>query len=125
MKKLLGFFLLILPIFFTSCKSAETPQELLQKNEIFLTAPAMAVTVTREDCPAIEVAPGTQVMWTNADAVTLAIKLEQLDDSGAVLDTENYEVVPGGILTKVFDTQATYRYTCSENMNWYSTIVVK
>ena len=59
------------------------------------------------DLSFIEGTPGTQVMWTNGDAVIFAIKLEQLNDAGALLNTENYELQPGGILTKVFTEPAT------------------
>jgi plastocyanin len=85
----------------------------------------MAVAITREDCTTVEVTAGTQVMWINADTATLSITIERLDASGAVTDTENYELQPKAFMTKVFNEPATYRYTCSEDMNWYSTITVK
>lgn len=105
--------------------SKETKMQLIQQNEIFLTPPGMAVAITREDCTAVEVASGTQVMWINADTEELAITIERLDASGAVTDTEDYDVQPTAFMTKVFNEPATYRYTCSEDMDWYSTITVK
>jgi plastocyanin len=113
----------------TACQPAgtsqERQQELIQKNEIFLTAPAMAVTISRQDCTTLEVTSGTQVMWINADTVALAVTIEHLDESGAVTDTENYNLDPEAMLTKIFNEPATYHYTCSEDMDWYSTIRVK
>ena len=129
MKKSIVLLLVVFTAMLTACSSTaasnEAQQELIQKNEMFLTPPGMAVTITRDDCTAMEVTPGTQVMWINADTVTLAITIEQLDDSGAVVDTENYELQPEAFMTKVFDAPATYRYTCSEDMDGYSTITVK
>jgi plastocyanin len=129
MKKYLVLFLLVLTTLPTACKQATTQQEtqgqILQKNEVFLTAPAIALTITREDCSGIEVAPGTQVMWTNADTVPLTFKMEQLNENDEVVNTETSELKPGATMSKTFPAPATYRYYCSKEMDGYRTIVVK
>ncbi len=129
MKKYPVLILAAFAVMLAACNSTatakETRKELIQQNQIFLTPPGMAVAITREDCTAVEVAPGTQVMWINADTETLAITIEHLDASGAVANTETYELQPKAFMTKNFDEPATYRYTCSEDMDWYSTITVK
>jgi plastocyanin len=129
MKKYPVLILAAFTVMLTACSSTattkETQKELIQQNQIFLTPPGMAVAITREDCTTVEVTAGTQVMWINADTGTLTITIEHLDATGAVTDTENYELQPTAFMTKVFNEPATYRYTCSEDMDWYSTITVK
>jgi plastocyanin len=129
MKKYPGMLLAAFVVLLAACNSTtttkDTQKELIQQNQIFLTPPGMAVAITRDDCTALEVTAGTQVMWINADTATLAITIEHLDASGAVTDTEYYELQPTAFMTKDFNEPATYRYTCSEDMDWYSTITVK
>ena len=125
MKKCLVLSCLLIVIFSTACQPTETPQEILQNNEALLTAPAMAVTITRQDCPAIEAAVGTQVMWTNADTVALSLKLEELDEYGDAINSETSELQPGDSFSRVFPEPVTYRYSCSEEMDGYRLITVK
>lgn len=113
-------YLMMLLLMLSACGTKnETPQEL------FLTPPAMSVTVTRDNCPSMEVQVGTEVAWINGDTVTIPIRLEELDNKGNVLSIGKSEINSENIFSARFDHPATYHLYCSENRDVYATITVK
>jgi len=81
-------YLMILVVMLSAC--GQTNNDV--PPEMFLTPPAMSVTVTRKNCPSMEVQVGMQVMWVSGDTATIPITLEELDDHGNVITTGKSEI---------------------------------
>jgi plastocyanin len=90
-----------------------------------MTAPAISVSISREDCASMEVQVGTQVVWTNADTVTLPVRLEKVDDNGNSTLVIGSEIGPGDYFSTQLPNAGTYRFYCTEEKDKYGTINVK
>ncbi len=122
MKKYIKALLLVIVFGFSACGQPSTPQQ----QDIFLTPPAISVTITRENCPSMEIQLDMTVAWTNGDTVLLPIRIDQYDESGKVTDIGRSEVGPGDVFETKFYYTGTYRFYCSEeNKDVYGTIIVK
>ena len=114
-------YLMILILMLSAC--GQTNNDVPQ--EMFLTPPAMSVTLTSENCPSMEVQVGMQVMWVNGDTVTIPITLEELDDQGNVITTGKSEISAENQFSVRFEHAGTYHLYCSENRDVHATITVK
>jgi hypothetical protein len=121
MRKYIKPLFLMLIFGISACGQKSTPQQ----QDIFLTPPAMSVTITRENCPSMEVQLGMTVVWMNGDTVHLPLQIDQYDESGKVTDTGKSEIGPGDVFATKFYYAGIYRYYCSENKDVYATITVK
>jgi len=83
------------------------------------------LTITRENCPSMEVQVGMQVVWMNGDTVPLAIRLEKYDDGGNVTDIGQSEINAGDYFYTQFHDVGTYRFYCSDNKDVYGMITVE
>jgi len=93
--------------------------------DYLLTPPAVSVTITRENCPSLEIQAGTYAQWTNGDMVGLLIRVEQYDKSGMVTDIGRSEIQPGDQFSMLFYDAGEYSFFCSENKDVYGTLTVK
>ena len=114
-------YLMILVVMLSAC--GQTNNDV--PPEMFLTPPAMSVTVTRKNCPSMEVQVGMQVMWVSGDTATIPITLEELDDHGNVITTGKSEINAENQFSVRFEHAGTYHMYCSENRDVYATITVK
>ena len=112
---------LISIIFFLSaCQPATTPAQ-----EISMTAPAISVSISREDCTSVEIQAGTQVVWTNNDTVGLDIQLEKLDKNGNSSQISQSELGVGDSFSMQFFDSGTYRFYCTDEKSSFGTIIVQ
>ena len=121
MKKYSKFLMMILMLMLSAC--GQTNKDM--PPEMFLTPPAMSVTVTRVNCPSMEVQVGMQVLWVNGDTVTIPITLEELDNQGNVITTGKSEINSDNRFSMRFEHAGIYHLYCSENRDVYAIITVK
>ena len=122
MKKYIKALFLVIIFALSACGQQNIPQQ----PDIFLTPPAISVTITRENCPSMELQLDMIAAWTNGDTVPLSIRIDQFDENGKVTDIGRSEIGPGDVFETKFYYTGTYRYYCSEeNKDVYGTITVK
>ena len=121
MRKYLKSLLLVMIWGISACGAKNSPQQ-----DIFLTPPAISVTITREKCPSMETQVGMTVSWKNGDMVKLSIEIVQFDDAGNMTGAGKSEIGPGDAFSTKFYDAGSYRFYCSdENKDVYGTITVK
>lgn len=112
-------FMLLVVLILAACQPAETPQV------IPMTAPAISVSISRQDCTSMEVQVGTQVVWMNADTVSLPVRLEKVDDNGNGTLVSESEIGPGDTFSTQLSNAGTYRFYCTKEKDIYGTINVQ
>ena len=121
MRKYLKSLLLVMIWGISACGAKNSPQQ-----DIFLTPPAISVTITREKCPSMETQVGMTGAWINGDIVKLPIEIVQFDDAGNMTGVGKSEIGPGDAFSTKFYDAGSYRFYCSEeNKDVYGTITVK
>jgi plastocyanin len=111
--------LLFLVSTLTACGSASTPAELI------ITAPAIGVQITKDDCPSIEIQVGTQIAWTNLDIVDRVLMIERKDEQGIVVDSGGTDLLqPGTSFSITLTDPGQYTYYCSKDRTAFGTITV-
>jgi plastocyanin len=74
-------------------------------------AVSVAVSVTRDNCPSLEMRPGTQVTWTNQDTQAHVVWSEGL--AGQEIFFDSGELQPGDSFTFIFAEPGQFIYWCS------------
>lgn len=85
------------------------------------TTPGISLEITADNCPAVTVQAGNQVVWTSNDANELAVHAE--DDNGVVL-FDSGVLRRGDAFSYFFSEEGTYAYRCAAGSSLSSTITV-
>lgn len=111
--------LLFLGSTLTACGGASTPAESI------VTAPAIGVQITKDNCPSIEVQAGMQISWTNLDNVDRVLMIERKDEQGVLVDSGGTDLLqPGNSFSTTLTAPGQYMYYCSKDRTTFGTITV-
>ena len=90
-----------------------------------VSAPGISVQITGEYCPSVEIQPGMQIMWTNADRVDHTLMIERTNEQGVVMDTGGTDLLqPGDSFSISLNEAGLYTYYWSKDRTSFGTIVV-
>ena len=90
-----------------------------------VTAPAIVVQITNDDCPSIGAYVGMQIGWTNEDNSDHMIIIERIDAQGVVVDAGGTDLLkPGDSFLISLTEPGQYLYYCSKDRTAFGTITV-
>lgn len=78
-----------------------------------VTPPALSVSITRTNCPNMEVQIGMQVAWTNQDDRARVVRAKQQSDGARAFDSGQLQ--PGESFRFTFMEPGFFEYQCSED----------
>ena len=119
MKNRSSLIFLFLVLFMTACGSTRSIAEPV------VPPPAISVQITKNYCPSLEVRPGMQIAWTNADNTDRAILLERKDEQGVLIESGGTDLLqPGATFSITMMDPGQYTYYCSKDHTAFGMITV-
>jgi plastocyanin len=120
MKNLTLFLLVFFALTLAGCRSKE---ENPQTSPVH--APAISISISRKNCPSVEIAKGSWIEWTNTDSVRLSVQIEHDAANNTTSVTTATELDPGKQFSFQMTEAGTFRYYCTTDRAVYATIIVK
>lgn len=119
MKNGFSVWIVIVALALSACQAIPSPEP------PSLTQRAIAVQITKEHCPSIEVEPNTYISWTNADNVDRMLIIERFDENGVLVESGGMPLLqPGTTFSMMMTEMGQYTYYCSLDREQFGTINV-
>jgi plastocyanin len=119
MKNICSKVLILTTVILAACGAKPTPQPSV------VTAPAIMVQITEDDCPSIEASVGVQIVWTNEDTTDHALIIQHLNDAGQIVDAGGTDLLqPGDFFSTTFMEAGEYTYYCSIDQTTFGMITI-